>query len=345
MPNKLFIIILFVLLPVLNTYGQADTIPSDEPPEAQLYRKYKKDEIKSSATGFRRFISKFSFGYSLGYGVDIYKNPLDGYTVNSGSSIGPYIYSNNPEDTVGNIGTWMTTPDFTATGGTESVSSDTADLKYRGVGSAIPMSLTIHYNWKRLRLGLGADLGLHFYPKMRPKFSDDDIWIYESDKKSSFYKRFYISGEYAFKEFLDYTWAASLRVGILNRGKIIDKSYAKGKFFVNVGFNIERNLSEYFKVILRPQIDFKSYKMAINGNDVRVNQHGLYTTIGISYRIPELKKSPMKADHVQVNHILNGVEYRSNRHPFHKYQNPNYGQNHRKPTRLKGKNKKRLQKN
>ncbi|WP_137090837.1 hypothetical protein [Mangrovivirga cuniculi] len=343
MPNKVLFIFLFAIIASTVSYGQSDSVSTNEPPEAQLYRKYSKDEIKSSATGFRKFISKFSFGFSLGYGVDIYKNPLDGYSL-SASSAGPFITSTSPEDTVGAIGTWMTTPTFGGSA-TQTVSGDTADLKYRGVGSAIPMSITLHYNWKRLRLGLGADLGLHFFPEMRPKFSDDDIWLYQSEKKSSFYKRFYISGEYAFKEFLDYTWAASLRLGILNRGKIIDKNYAKGKFFVNVGFNIERNLSEYFKVILRPQIDFKSYKMAINGNDIRVNQHGLYATIGISYRIPELKKSPMKADHVQINHILNGVEYRSNRHPFYKYQNPNYGQNHRKPTRLKKKNKKRLQKN
>lgn len=343
MPNKVLIIFLFAITASTVLYGQVDSVSSDEPPEAQLYRKYSKDEIKSSATGFRKFISKFSFGFSLGYGVDIYKNPLDDFTVTSTNS-GPYIGSSS-DNQFGNVGLWMTTPDSAASGGTETVAGDTADLKYRGVGSAIPMSLTLHYNWKRLRLGLGADLGLHFFPDMRPKFSDDDIWLYEPEKKSSFYKRFYISGEYAFKEFLDYTWAASLRVGLLNRGKIIDKDYAKGKFFVNVGFNIERNLSEYFKVILRPQIDFKSYKMAINGNNIRVNQHGLYATIGISYRIPELKKSPMKADHVQINHILNGVEYRSNRHPFFKYQNPNYGQNHRKPTRLKKKNKKRLQKN
>jgi hypothetical protein len=113
---------------------------------------------------------------------------------------------------------------------------------------------------------------------------------------------------------------------------------------VNGGVTIERELSEYLRVFIRPSYEIKSYTMTLPevGKPISHNMNAFYFNIGFSYSIPELPKCRHVGCKIQMNHAHGDREYRSNVHPIYKKQNPLYGENHPNLIKYKGRNKKKL---
>ena len=96
----------------------------------------------------------------------------------------------------------------------------------------------------------------------------------------------------------------------------------------------------------------KSYKMCIldaSGlflDQVSHSYNALYLQFGISMNIPELRRSPIKADHVQLKHVItdpkNGRLEEVRGQALWKKQNPKVGQNQRRPIKDKVIKKKNL---
>jgi hypothetical protein len=113
--------------------------------------------------------------------------------------------------------------------------------------------------------------------------------------------------------------------------------------FINLGVTIERPLSEYFKVFVRPAYEIKSYDLQIPGSkSIAYNMNALYLTFGFTYAIPELPRCFLKDCHAQINHHHGNKEYRSRRHPVYKKQNPGYGENDPTLIKYRGKNKNKI---
>ncbi|MEJ0054396.1 MAG: hypothetical protein WDN75_01320 [Bacteroidota bacterium] len=110
------------------------------------------------------------------------------------------------------------------------------------------------------------------------------------------------------------------------------------------GVTVERELSEYLRVFVRPSFEIKNYTLNLpeEGRSIHQNINAFYLNIGITYSIPELPKCFIADCKIQMNHAHGDREYRSRVHPIYKKQNPQYGENHPKLIKYKGRNKKKL---
>lgn len=184
---------------------------------------------------------------------------------------------------------------------------------------------------------------------LRPSIDPEEIREYEPGfDKTSYTKIFGMVG-YQFYEWWDYTFALELQLGRAKAGKEINTTaLAIGQnFFTNIGLNIEHNLSEYFRVVVKPSYDIKSYVINLpEGSSIRHNNSAFMLQVGLSINIPEIPRSPMKSDHVQLKHVITDprtgrlMEVRGQ--PIWKVQNPKVGQNHRRLWRYKWRNKRKL---
>ena len=78
---------------------------------------------------------------------------------------------------------------------------------------------------------------------------------------------------------------------------------------------------------------------------MRLSNNAFFFQVGVSINIPEIPRSPMKSDHIQLKHVLSDDEGRLKEfrgQPIWKVQNPKVGQNHRRLWRYKLKNRRKL---
>jgi hypothetical protein len=333
---------------------------------------YEKYDIYRSP--FKVFINKFSWTLTSGYGLTNFKHDLAGYYFYQDATTQlilrndleipavfqgygnwlsepiagnpviiqdifevPYQYLPNP---VGN-------PDLNSD--QYFVDADSIDLSFASKSSTIPLLLSVHYNIRDWRIGFGFQYEKILMEPLEPSFNETVIRNYQPGFKSTRYTKWFGMAGYKFHEYWDYTFVAELQVGAANLGPEINTS-AIGigqKLFVNFGVNIEHNLSEYFRVVIRPSYDFKRYTINIpDGTDIKHNNSAWMIQGGLSVNIPEIPRSKQKSDHVQLKHVMTDpstgrlIEVRGQ--PIWKKQNPKVGENHRKLWRYKWKNRRKI---
>lgn len=307
------------------------------------------DGVKPQTSAFRKFLSKFSFNAQLGYGRTFYTHDISDFAIlrNNGELV--ITTSDNPgvNNTVSVYKFWLNDPrqvNKTVTNTDRFVSSDSSTFRLLGRGNNIPLNLSIHFTIKeKFRIGGGATFELHSISKVFPQ-KGDSLGSYESNFKSTFFKRYYGLVGYRFLAFRNLSYVAEAKIGSFKLSNKYNSSLIQKSLFFDIGVSIERHLSEYFRITMRPSFEFKNYQISVPNADVTLKHKMItpYVTIGASYSFPELKRCPVKSCHIQVNHVHGGKEYRSRRHPFYKKQNPNYGENYPQLYRYKGKNKKKL---
>ena len=336
--------IFFLLLIVVNsTDGMAQI-------EEDLFTLYTKEDLRGPS-GFRIFLSKFSFSLTSGYDRTYYKHKLDGYNIVQRDGqplmLTPSVTSNVGDSALVFMN-WLNAP--TQTGiRIEStdlvVSSDSIKQGYRGSGGGVPLQLVLHYNIKKFRIGIGGALEMHGIKKLKPLSDNELMREYESNATWALFKRYFLMLGYEVHEFKEYTFVGDIHVGKLKHGKKFE-NIGNG-IYVNIGGSIERNISEYLRGVIRPSIDIKSYKIELPGvaEPIKHRQLGLYLNLGFSYSFPPLKRCPIKTCHSQIDHQHSGNEFRSRRHKIYKKQHPNYGENDPTLLKYKGKNKNKLNPN
>ena len=144
-------------------------------------------------------------------------------------------------------------------------------------------------------------------------------------------------------QFYDFSISADAQFGIMKYGKNFNPTVIQKGIFFNLGFNFEWNFSEYFQGFVRPSYEIKNYTITIPETGIEIDHKlpAFFLNFGVRLRLPELKKCIIKLCKTQINHVHWGREFRSREHPLYKKQNPNYGENHRKLLRYKGKNKRK----
>lgn len=307
------------------------------------------DGVEPQTSPFRKFMTNFSFNFQVGYGRTFYTHDIPGLAVfrNNGEilltdAVNPGV--NNP---ISAYRYWMNDPQLISTTFNENdrlVSSDSSTIRMIGRGNNIPLTFSIHYTIKeKFRVGGGATFEFHNISRVSPQ-SGDTLGTYASSYNTTLFRRFFGMAGYRFLAFRNWSYVAEARIGSFNLGKEYNNELLQKGMFFDVGISIERHLSEYFRVTLRPSIELKNYTLNLPDAEIGIKHRMVtpYVSIGVSYSIPELRRCPLKSCHVQINHVHGGKEYRSRRHPFYKKQNPNYGENYPKLLRYKGKNKRRL---
>jgi hypothetical protein len=141
----------------------------------------------------------------------------------------------------------------------------------------------------------------------------------------------------------EYLLIVDANIGGYKLGNDFEGSIKKSVYF-NLGAAIEREMSEYFRLFVRPSYEFKNYTISIpeGGQSIKHRFNAFYINFGATYRFPEPRRCPIKDCRGQLNHAHGNREYRSRVHPIYKKQNPHYGENYPTLLKYKGKNKKKL---
>ncbi|MEO9873169.1 hypothetical protein [Ekhidna sp.] len=227
------------------------------------------------------------------------------------------------------------------------INTDTVDFGFQGASRGIPITLMIHYEYEKYRIGFGYSYEVHFLRKLKPTAFVDQVRNYEPNVIRTRYSRLFGMIGYKFYQFWSYDFVAELQFGRISAGKAFNNGVISRGIYTNFGVSIENNWSEYFRVIIRPSVDFKSYTINLpDGADVKHRYPTFSIQAGISINIPDIPRSPMKSDHVQLKHVytnpVTGKRMEVRGQPIHKRQNPKVGENHRKLWRYKRKNKRKI---
>lgn len=322
----------------------------------------------------RVFLNKFTWTVSTGYAGTIYQHELAGFYFFQDND-GQYILSKSNELGANFQGysNWMSNP----VSGEESsldnpfdvpydylerpvnnpelrnprylADADTIGLGFSSIANTVPVMASLHFNIKKFRVGGGFQYERHFMRSLKPNADESLIRAYEPAFSKTSYTKFFGVVGYQFYEFWDYTFIGEVQLGRAKAGKEINTN-AIGigqNFYANLGVSIERRFSEYFRLVIRPSYDFKGYVINLpDASSIRHSNNAFMLNIGVSFNIPEIPRSPIKSDHVQLKHVITDpssgrlMEVRGQ--PFWKEQNPKIGQNHRRLWRYKLKNRRKI---
>lgn len=324
----------------------------------------------------RVFLNRFSFTLTTGYSRTYYKNDLEGVyfyqdrnaqyilpnneTLNLPQFRGFTDWLNNP--TLGDEVSVRDPFDVPFTGlsnpvlnpelanGIYFVDTDTAAIRFRGVSGGIPITLQLHYNFmEKFRVGLGYTWEKHYVSELYPTSNQSVIRVYQPNVRATRYSRLFLTGGYKFYEYYNHLFVAEIQVGRITAGpNEFNQGLISRSIYLNAGVSIEKELSEYFRVIVKPSLDIKNYKVTLpnSSTELRTGYPTLHLQVGLSINIPEIPRTPYRNDHIQLKHVITDQRTGQLREvrgqPFYRWQNPKVGQNHRKLWRYKNRNKKKL---
>jgi hypothetical protein len=292
----------------------------------------------------RALLSKVHVGLSTGYGRNFLRHELPGFGILQQPGREPMIFSSG--NTAARFVNWFNTvsPDSAAiVPGSFAVNSDTAKLGFKGRGFSIPLKATLHIEFDRYRIGGGYSYEFTHFSDFRPITYGADIDNFTPAANDFFLKKYFGMIGATVYRYYEYTLVVDANIGGYKLGNKFSGPIKKGIYF-NMGATIEREMSEYFRLFVRPSYEFKNYKLGIpeSPQEIKHQFNQLYINFGATYRLPELRRCPLKQCHAQLNHAHGNREYRSRRHPIWKKQNPHYGENYPTLIKYKGKNKRKL---
>lgn len=332
------------MLLVLFLFVETVQAQDDEKPTFPLETIY----AKRSGYPLRTVFSKVKFSASVGFGNTFFRHQLDGFAIYQQEGTGPLIFPAESTLITPRYTNWVNNVvEDTAPllpGGYQ-VSSDTEQLGFKGNAINIPFHLMVHYEINKIRVGAGYGLEPMFMGTFKPITFTDQIAGFQPINSSGIMKKYYGMVGYSFYRIDKYLFTGNLQIGGYQPGNNFSKELIATGVNVNLGVTVERELSEYWRLFVKPSLDFKNYTLTVPGSGDKTIQHNLnavYLQLGITYSIPDLPKCFHSKCNIQMNHAHGNKEYRSRVHPFYKKQNPNYGENHPTLIKYKGKNKRKL---
>lgn len=315
----------------------------DEKPTFPLETIY----AKRKSYPIRAVLKNVKFSAGFGVGNTFLRHKLDGFGVFQRDGYAPRIFPSGG-GTSPRYSNWVNTivsDTLSVQPDSYLISSDTAKLGFNGNGLNIPIHLAIHYEFKNFRIGAGYGLEPMFMGDFKSITYQDKIYNFKPSNSSGIMKKYYGMIGYSFYRYQDYLFTGNLLIGGYQPGNNFVKSLITKSVYVNLGVTIERDLSEYWRLFLKPSVDVKNYTIEVpgsGGKSIKHNLNAIYMQFGLTYSIPELPKCFHRECKIQMHHAHGNKEYRSRVHPFYKKQNPNYGENHPTLIKYKGKNKRKL---
>ena len=336
---------------------------------AQEYE-YSESDIYRSP--FRRFLNQFSLNVSTGYNMTKYKHDLSGYYFlqspdnqlivrNTGelepTSIAYRNWFNRPavQPIVENeISTFVPYPSIdrpvynsTLRTGYTVYDADSIGLGFKGKGRDIPLNIGVRYNYKNFRIGGGISMAFHKVKDMHPTVNGHGIRSYEPLQRRTFFFDYYGQVGYKFYDWWDYSLAGEFEIGKNKMGGQFSGAVSNGIYY-NLGLSIEKNISEYFRIFVKPSYNFRKFVTGLpeGGGSINYKYNSFNVGVGISLTFPEIPRTPLKSDGVQLKHVIvhpkTGKYTEVRGQPIWKKQNPKVGQNHRIMIKYKLFNKRKL---
>lgn len=301
--------------------------------------------IERKGNGLRKILSKITFGLSTGYGSTTFKHEVDGFGIIQNPDSVPKLFQ--PASITSGYSNWfnrVTPSGNTVQPGAFQVNSDTTTIGFKSKSFNIPIKATLHVEFDKYRIGGGYSIEYTSMGKFSPTRYGDQISSFSPDFSSFFLQKYFGMIGGTVYRYYEYLLVVDANVGGYSLGSNFDKSVIKKGVFLNLGVAVERELSEYFRVFVRPSYEIKSYKLGLPETNQSITHkfNAFYINVGATYRFPELRRCFLKTCKAQMNHAHGNREYRSRVHPIYKKQNPHYGENHPNLVKYKGKNKKKL---
>jgi hypothetical protein len=297
------------------------------------------------SNNFRNLLSKLHFSLSTGYGRTFYSHQLAGFGIVQQNGFQPvaFISGTGPTTQYSNwfndiaLQTDMRTADFL-------VNSDTTSIGFRSRGFNIPIKFSVHVAFDRFRLGGGLSYEYMRIGEFTPTNYRNEISNFSPGINGALARRYFVMVGANLMSYYEYNLVADLNVGSINPGRNFNSGIIdKGPYF-NLGLQFEREFSEYFKVFLRPSVEWKSYTITIpeTTSAIRHTYPSVFVNVGATLRIAELARCRINNCHAQVDHRHGNLVVRSRMHPIYKKQNPHYGENYPRLIRYKWRNKNKL---
>jgi hypothetical protein len=301
------------------------------------------DRTKSGP--LRYLLSKFTFGLSTGYGRTTFKHNLDGFglLVRDSTRV-PEIFAGKSATGSPSYSRWVNT--VSETGDTSKIlyRFDSTKLGFKSHAFNIPIKATAHLEFDRYRVGGGYSYEYTRVGTFNPTTHKDSIPSFKLDRPGFFMRRYFgMIGGTVYK-YYDYSLVVDLNIGGYKLGNQFNAAIIQKGIYWNLGATVERQMSEYFKIFVRPSYEMKRYHIVMPeaGGSITHKLNAFYINFGATYRLPELGRCFLKECHAQIDHAHGNREYRSRRHPIYKKQNPHYGENYPTLIKYKGRNKKKL---
>jgi hypothetical protein len=334
-----FVIGLFIV-----AFGGPLTVSAQYETERQATIPLEYFYVKRQGAGLRKLLSKLTFGVSTGAGVSYFKHSLTGLGIQQNPNRAPLIFSGTGTPIYSNWFNTATTDTASIFPSTFRVQSDTTELGFKGRGLNIPLKATIHYEWKRYRIGGGYSYEYLTIGDFRPTSFEDDIGVFSPAARGGFMRKYFGLIGVALYRYEQYLLVVDAQIGGFRPSKAFNLGLIQKGVYYNVGATIERDMSEYLRLFVRPSFELKNYTLSLpeTGQSIKHRFNALYLNVGVTYRIPELRRCFLKDCRAQINHAHGNKEYRSRIHPIYKKQNPHYGENHPNLIKYKGKNKRKL---
>ncbi|HTJ48737.1 MAG TPA: hypothetical protein VL443_04720 [Cyclobacteriaceae bacterium] len=303
---------------------------------------------RQGSGGLRRILTKLHWGLSTGYGSSTLKHKLDGYSILQNPDSAVRIFSNaDPSKAYANwfnnsvpvdVGNSASAP------GSNVVSSQNSKIGFKSKAFSIPFKATVHYEFNRYRIGGGYSIEYMHIGPFVPISHGDKVHGFAPQVSSLWMKHYFgMLGGMVYR-YNEYDLVVDANIGGYKLGGGFNSGLIKKGIYFNLGVTAEREMSEYFRLFVRPSYEIKSYTLSMPdaSQSIKHRFNAFYLNIGATYRIPELRRCFLKDCHAQLNHAHGNKEYRSRRHPIYKKQNPHYGENYPVILKYKGRNKKKL---
>jgi len=295
------------------------------------------------STFLRRVLHNFHFGVYTGFGRTYFKTQLNGLGVYQSPASQPQVFTGAGTARYTN---WVNDAgiDSTAAGSYIVANPGTANLGFKGHALNIPLGGTVHYAYQRYRIGGGYSYEMMSIGALHSNILTDKISDMKPTNPTGFIRKYWGMVGVSFYRWNDYLLTADVEVGSYKLKGNYNQAQVTPSTYFSLGVTAERDLSEYFKVYVRPAYEIKSYDLALpgSGQSIHYTINAWYVNVGFTYSIPELPRCFLEECHAQVNHAHGNREYRSRRHPIYKKQNPGYGENDPVLIKYKGKNKKKI---
>ena len=354
-PHQIILILLILISAPFSLVAQEDPVDTGKEKEVEKGKEKNKEGEESipldhfyvdrkGPNFLRILLNKLNFGFSTGYGSTPFKHELNGFGIYQPASGTPIVF--NPASPANGYSNWFNqvTPTAITINPGEFAVTDTASIGFKSKSFTIPLKATIHVEFDRYRIGGGYSFDYTNVNDFEPISFSGDIRNYTPEISSFFLKKYFVLLGASVIRYEEYLLTVDANIGGYKLGNKFDNSIIDRGIFFNLGATIERDMSEYFRLFVRPSYEFKNFDINIveAGGSIKHKLNAFYFNIGASYRIPELPKCFHKECRVQNNHSHGNRSYRSRVHPIYKKQNPHYGENHPNLIKYKGKNKRKL---
>jgi hypothetical protein len=322
----------------------------------------------------RAFLNQFSFNFMTGYGRTQYSHDLQGVFFVQDQQ--RQLILNNainpiPQEFAGHIN-WFNEPllgdsilnrnifdvpfaplvdpvnNPLLQGENVLIDTDTTSFGFESSGRSIPVHFSFYYNlMDKFRIGGGLMWERQKFNSFEPTAFSDRVRNFNPGFNKTSYLKYFLLLGYKFYDFWDYSFAVEANIGKAKFGKRF-RAIQSG-LYTSFNLSIEKNLSEYFRVVMKPTYSLQNFKLNLGDEQATTIDHRngtFFLQFGISITYPEIPRSPVKSDKVQLKHVImhptTGQRMEVRGQPIWKRQNPKVGENHRKLWRYKNGNKKKV---